>query len=67
MPQVPPGAQDAAVAAELLWLLEPLRPNKEKAFLTSFFPHLGHSIESADAALRTNFSNLVPQLWQTYS
>jgi hypothetical protein len=53
--------QDAADAAGLLALPARPMPNKEKAFLTSWLLHSGHSTEIKDVMLRTSFSNSVPQ------
>ena len=67
MLQVLPVAQAAADVAALLRLLERPKPNTENVFSTFWLLHSGHSMGVVDDMPRTNFSNLVPQDWQTYS
>jgi len=47
---------DAACAAKV-----------ENSWRRCFCPHEGHATSAPSAALRTNFSNLLPQSWHLYS
>jgi hypothetical protein len=69
MPQ-PIGPQAGALLAAnppLALLLVPWALNAESAFSAFPLPHVGHSGSILASRDRTNFSNLLPQSWHTYS